>query len=244
MTIETTIQVSDRMLYVKDELSPFQPCEVTKIAKCSFRVSFTGGNKAGPFRLNAWCDRDGMKIYDLLQKPRYSRNRERVVVVPDTPENRECLNEARNRLMELKEERKKNEEKKRRAYEKEVAEQLEEVKLACGCDPHPGAKGLPAIRMQETKPDGRRLYVINLPVKAEYAERKMGWETIIVCCHDVKDYDWSRIGDEEIKEVTKIEMAYMYSNGSSYSFSSISTSKYDTEEEAIWDAVRRQYHSW
>lgn len=98
----------------------------------------------------------------------------------------------------------------------------------------------------DVMPDGSRVYTLDIPVKAEYVERKLGWERIIVRCKDVEDYDWDRLHkaeNEEDAKVRRVEMAMTYCNGSSHSFTSCSTEKHDSDEDGLWEAMRHCYHS-
>jgi len=108
--------------------------------------------------------------------------------------------------------------------------ELAEVKEAVG-------KKL-AFKMGEGKADGSRLYVFDLPINPQNADRKKGWETVIVHCWDAKRWDFGG------GVVDAVEYAMTYCNGSNGSFGSISTSYTKTDEEALWEAARRQYHSW
>jgi len=101
--------------------------------------------------------------------------------------------------------------------------------------------GVLALQWQETKPDGSRLYVFNLPINPQHADRKKEWETMIVHCWNAKRCDFDI---DEREEADVIEYAVTYCNGSNGSFGSISISYAKTEEDALWEAARRQYHSW
>lgn len=111
-----------------------------------------------------------------------------------------------------------------------IAAELAEVKAACG--------GILPVEISRTLPDGSRLVTLNLPVKPEHAERKGGFEVVICRLKDEDDYVW-QTGDK--KKVVALHMTYLHAGSSS--FPSCSGTQFDNDDEALWEAVRDQYHS-
>lgn len=129
----------------------------------------------------------------------------------------------------------------RRAEERaDAVRKMAEAKAACG------GSLFGRVRCQDTMPDGSRMYVVDIPVHPNLEERKKGWERLMVRCVDVEELDWDsgRDDDGNLAKTQKVEAAYTYANGASHSFASVSTSKFDSDEDALWDAVRSQYHAW
>jgi len=124
-------------------------------------------------------------------------------------------------------------ERQRRADMQELrhAQELAEVKDACD-------GRLPNCR-EEKLTDGHRLWQFDLPVKPEHADRKKGFERVIVHCWDAVRTDWSTEEEHPI-----VEYSFTYLNGSSSSFSSVSTDKAETDEDALWEAACYCYHHW
>lgn len=89
-----------------------------------------------------------------------------------------------------------------------------------------------------TLPDGSRLWSGSMPVNPAYAEQKV-FEQVFIRCKNVEDLNW-KTGDKEIK----VEAGYAYITARTHSFSSVSTSRYDNDYDAIMDAIIRQYYSW
>ena len=117
------------------------------------------------------------------------------------------------------------------AREAEKVRELEEVKAACN---HflPTDHFLGAV-------DGSEMFTLVLPVKPEYAERKAGYEILVVRVKDKMERDWDT--NEEVK---KVEAHMTLANGSTHSFASYSGETYRDATEALWDCCRKAYHSW
>jgi len=153
-------------------------------------------------------------------------------------------------------EKKLAEEKRQQEIADRKAEEVAEVKTMCG-----GQLTL-ATKAAMQQPDGTRIYILDVPVKAEYAERKNGWETVMVMCKDTEELDWEKWGewkrehrDEEITDeatkigekacsVRQVEFSYTWTNGSHSSFSSCSTNRLANDTEALWEVMRYVYTSW
>lgn len=237
MIVTTGIQVGLKVLYVVRDGAEFQEGTVTKVTKATFKfVTDHNGKEHGPFS-NApnWN-----KEYEVWKAPKWGRDAR---VVEDTIVNRQEIIDRNARLQAEREQKVLQAKIRQQEREEEEARQLEVVMDACGC--HSGLP-LKQMRSMETMPDGSRIYTLVIPVKPEYVERKKGWELIIVRCKDVDDMDWDSPRDEngDRKMIRLVEAAYTYTNGESYSFASISTSKYKNDQDAVWDAIRSQYHSW
>lgn len=237
MNITTSIQVGTKVLYVVRDGAEFQEGVVTKVTKATFKFTTThDGKERGPFsNVPNW-----VKVYELYKAPKWGRDQK---VFEDTPANRQEIIDRNARLQAEREQKALQAKIRQEKRESEEAQQLEEVMDACGC--HSGLP-LKQMRSMETMPDNNRVYTLVIPVKPEYAERKVGWELIIVRCKDVEEMDWDSPRDEngDRKMIHRVEAAYTYTNGNSYSFSSISTSKYKNDQAAVWDCIRNQYHSW
>jgi hypothetical protein len=261
MTTTNEISVGCRMIFVPSSTKQYRACVVSKTTKATFTVRFDDETVAGPFaKVLSWGP--GTQGHELYKCPRYSGKDQRVYI--DTPEVRAEMDARRIELLERETalmsstsryvtvffpivvERPSSKQaeraKQRNEREIEIAKQLAEVKEAMLAHDNLFCLGSHV----ELMPDGTRFYVVNMPVHLAYVDRKGGWEKLIVVCRDVEDYDWDSPRDkgEERKKIRKVESAYTYTNASSHSFSSVSTSKYDNDESAVWDAIRHQYHSW
>lgn len=236
MIITTSIQVGNKVLYVAKDGAQFEEGTVTKVTKATFKCTTLDDKEHGPFS-NApnW-----RKEYELYKAPKWGRDAR---VCEDTPANRQEIIDRNARLQAEREERTQKAKIRQQQIEERAARELEEAMDACGC--HAGMP-IKQMRMMETMPCGTRLYTLVIPVHPEYVERKKGWQMIIVTCRDVEDYDWDapRDADGGRKMVHMVESAYTYTSGNGGSFSSVSTSKYKNDEQAVWDAIRREYHSW
>lgn len=105
-------------------------------------------------------------------------------------------------------------------YAQEMGETVDLFSLACNG--------------KETFPDGTRLYTLHLPVKPELAERKKGYEVLIVKCKN--NTHWR---DEKLV----VESCHAWFNGSTRSFTSCTNQHYATDEDAVWAAACSCYHS-
>lgn len=91
------------------------------------------------------------------------------------------------------------------------------------------------IVFQDQLPDGSRFYLLDIPVQD--AGRK-GFERLIVRCMDDKEDLFGR------ERPDSVLACYTYANAESRSFSSVSGNRHRTDEEALWEAIRAEYHSW
>jgi len=251
MTSETTneIQIDDSVLYVGSEEGGYEECKVVRVTKTMFVIDkepVAGRTAPYKFELNTsscWMgsDRPSVAYHAYYRPSRFSGERHHRVY-RDTEDNRAMITARAMELHEKKVAERQRKAEQRAAAEKKHADEIAEVRRVCGC-----SIGMPVgwIRMMDTKPDGTRLYVLNIPVKEEFASRKNDWETIMLVCRDVEEIDY-RLSREvgEVRKVKRVESALTCINGSSSSFASVSTSKYDADEEALWDAIRYQYFSW
>ncbi len=149
-----------------------------------------------------------------------------------TPEILERLTKEYEVTVEQEKRRQEENNKRIEAAAKEKQERMEEVKAACG-------GSLPIYTPLKVTPGKTRIYTISLPVKPVYAQSKQGWEEVIVYCKDTEELDW-----ETGKMKRVVSCSYTAINGSSDSFFSTGATHYQTEEEAIWDCLCKQYHSW
>jgi hypothetical protein len=223
----TTLNLNDQVYYVKKYGDRPRTGTVTRVTKTQVRITPDGGqNELGPFKREGWDGRherigsrskwDGGEVY-----PRTTTVWETLNARADAVETARAEREAK-RDQQLKE------------RDERIAAELAEVKEAWFAkDPRsPDSFG-------DIMPDGSRIYTVDIPVKPEYAERKKNWERVIVRCWDGEEIDWR---NNRMKPI--VESAYTYCNGSSCSFSSVSTNRTATDEEAVWDAIRSQYHRW
>lgn len=79
------------------------------------------------------------------------------------------------------------------------------------------------------------LYVVNMPVKQEYIERKGIVEVVVVKV-------WKETNKWSLTKETEIRSCYTYTNTRSGSFPSCSDHKVASEEEAILEACNDVYH--
>ena len=96
-------------------------------------------------------------------------------------------------------------------------------------------------RTNETLPDGSRLYLLNVPVKPENAERKKGFCVAMVRCAEREDWDFASGSTAKVK-VTEMHMTYC--DGNTSSFSSCSGERVANDEEALWAAATYLYCKW
>lgn len=142
------------------------------------------------------------------------------------------LVEAAEQVEATNREKQKEREEHQRLYEQRKADDLAVVKEVIGL-----LKVV--IKFERMLSDGERVVFMEIPVKEEYLERK-GPEEILICkLKDVKDLDWH----SGIKS-NKVECHYTYQNRGTGGFPSCSRREYNSNEEALWDAIRCVYHSW
>jgi hypothetical protein len=230
---------------------------VSRTSKTQFRVTGSDGKEYGPFKMESWNQHDdrledgspaGYDSTDPATRFHFCRFDCRSkydkyhACYFNTDFARGVLQGIRDQAIQRAEAKQAASAKRQQEYEERVTAELAEVRAAMNAP-----VGMPLFRTQDTMPDGSRVYTIDLPVYPKHAERKKGWERLIVRCWDGEDYDFAKYretGDEAAAKIKVVESAYTYCNGSSGSFSSVSTSRFSSDEEAVWDACRRQYHSW
>lgn len=83
-------------------------------------------------------------------------------------------------------------------------------------------------------PDGRRLYQGLIPL-SEGAAKCNGYCHAIISCKDIPESDWG------YSDKRKVEQAITYATQRSSSFSSVSTSYFASDEDAVYDAIRYLY---
>lgn len=251
-TQNRTPQVGDAMiLQPRNDTDGAITGNVCRVTKRQFRVTGTDGNEYGPFRLEAWnlhecvledgsyagydstepATQYGWQLFESWERKSYAK-------YTSCTFKHEWLMERAAKVKakaELRrDEKQAAEDKRRREYAERIARELAEVKEACD------NTGLPDLEhFYKIMPDGSRIYTVDIPVHPNFAERKKGWERVIVRCWAGEGYDWQK---HENKPVTK--SAYTYCNGSSSSFSSVSTDEYASDEDAVWDAIRSRYYNW
>lgn len=89
-------------------------------------------------------------------------------------------------------------------------------------------------------PSGERMYVLNAPVNPEYAERKHGYEVVIVRC---KDDTRTVFGQGEVKVVPCVRFTAASFNGDSCGFTTRTGTDADNDEAAKWEVLRDVYAS-
>ncbi len=95
------------------------------------------------------------------------------------------------------------------------------------------------ITFQKNLPDGSAMLWLTIPVKAEYAERKV-FEEVIVRLKPTKETDWDD-QDGPLK-TDKIAVYITYANASNSSFPSCSGSaRFENAEVALWEVIRDRY---
>lgn len=225
-----TLNIGDRVLFVKSYGAAFEPAVVTKVTKKWAYIATDSSDDYDHTKIPAFTREFRGSDTSPAQKCRYYAS---AAVRLDTPENRAALTECHLEVEKRAAEKRADAERREAAYEERLAAEFAAVRAAMGMP-----TGMPMTRTRDTMPDGSRLYNIDIPVHPEYTERKKGWERLIIRCVE------SSCGLFGSDDKNVIESGFTYCNGSSHSFSSVSTSRYETDEDAIWDAIRRQYHSW
>ena len=95
------------------------------------------------------------------------------------------------------------------------------------------------LATKSVMPNGDRMYVGKITVKAEYLERKGGWEWVAVRLRNERRYDF-----DVHEEVDMVGMSVTYTNGGTGSFPSMSMTHHKSDEEAVVEALRRVYVNW
>lgn len=238
-TTTNEISVGNRMIFVPSSSKQYRACVVSKTTKATFTVRFDDETIAGPFaKVTSWGP--SPRGHELYKCPQYSGRDQRVYI--DTPEVRAEMEARRVELVERETAKQIDRDQKQTERRIEIDKQLAEVRDAVLDHDNLFCLGSHC----ETMPDDTRFYTIDMPVSSVCAEHKGSWERVIVICRNVEEMDWDspRIAGEDRKMIRKTEAAYTYMNAGSHSFSSVSTSKYDNDESAVWDAIRNQYFSW
>ena len=218
------LNVGDAVLYTKNYGARPVAGNVHKVTKTQVRVTLVDGTEVGPFKREAFNGQ-----HEVIKSGSY---RTYSAVWAKTDEIEKNQNETADKAEKNAAEKKDAEAKRQQEYAERLAAELAEVKAAYGDRLRFGA-------ICDQMPDGSRVYTVDMPVKPCYAERKAGWERVIVRCKAAEYWDFR--ADVQKKGV---ESAYTYINGSSCSFASCSSGRFETDEDAVWDALRQQYHSW
>jgi len=222
------LNVGDAVLYMKSYgARPFAG-NVHKATKTQVRVTLVDGTEVGPFKREAFNGQH--ETIKSGSDQNYS------AVWAKTDEVEKNLNDAADKAEKAAAEKKDAEAKRQQEYAERLAADLAEVKAACGftCATSP----INPKVIKNVMPDGSRIYTIDMPVKPCHAERKAGWERVIVRCKAAEYWDFR--ADVQKKGV---ESAYTYINGNSYSFASCSSCRSETDEDAVWEAIRSCYNS-
>lgn len=156
-------------------------------------------------------------------------------IYENTPENMEKLIQQRDQKRADDQQKKMDREKK--AAEDLARQQAERAEVQRRWKELYGET--PIYQSSELLPDGSRLYVLNLPVNPNSAERKKGYEVLLVRCTDATRYDY-----ESNEDVPVVEWAMTYINGRTSSFSCVSTQQSKTDEDALWEAAVHCYFGW
>lgn len=260
--VKRTPKVGDEIiLHPRLDHDPVITGNVSRITKTQFRVTGTDGKEHGPFKIEGGWFRD-VSLKEDGTTATYEDQRD-----PEVNVTRYCWTRFAHHvrksydkytrcefncpfLAELAEreaaEAKKRIDDKRAAeaarqqeYADRIARELAEVKEACG-----NPASICRMVLPDRMPDGSRIYTVDIPVRPQYAERKKGWERLIIRCWDGHEVNWDapRESDGSRAFIRATESAYTYCNGGSSSFTSVSTSRYSNDEEAVWDAIRSRYH--
>ena len=89
------------------------------------------------------------------------------------------------------------------------------------------------------QPDGTRLYVLDVPVHPDHADRKRGWETATVCCWDADESDPWRGERGGVRYVVSAISGCEHGPG----FTSWSGGA-KTDDDALWEACRAARYHW
>lgn len=97
-----------------------------------------------------------------------------------------------------------------------------------------------AVRYRETLPDGSRLFVLHLPVKADLSAKKGPAEVAMVRIKDSRRYDWRADAERAL-----VEPYFTYASQDTSNFPSCSNNAgYATDEDALWAVADSRYHGW
>ncbi len=225
----------DLVFYVRNFGDRPKTGHVSRVTKTRAYVHLSpvdGDREVGAFKRESW--REG---HEEAPRRKYGQSAD---VYPATTENERELNEQADKHEATQRAKKEERDRQVRERNEQIANELAEVRRVMNIP-----EGRPAL--PQIMPDGSRIYTIDIPVHPQFIERKKGWERVIVRCWGKVDYDFGKYaetGDKDAATVKVVSAAYTYCNGNSTSFSSVSTSRYLDDEAAIWDAIRREYHSW
>ncbi len=232
-----TMQVGDRVIYTKDSESRPVLGTVNRVTKTMFYVGLDGPPDVtvGPFAQdNSWLGQ-----HARTRVAKYGDNSKEAAAYEYSEEKLAELNEHVDRIESRRQDEKEAAEKRDQERADRKAKELAEVKAAWAakyvCDP---------LSFGKTMPDGSRIYVIDVPVHPEYAERKKGWERINVRCVDAETWDFMLRRDGGDDKVKIVESALTFTNGSASSWPSCSTERAKSDEEAVWEAMRYCYFNW
>lgn len=127
------------------------------------------------------------------------------------------------------------EEQKQRQAERQAEReaQLATIKSACNND-------LPVVNFLGCL-DGSRIFTLAIPVHPEHAERKKGFEVVIVRLIDKEEVDWA---SEDCRKVKVVEVNITRANGRTSSFSSYSSFTAPNDTDGLWEAVCVCYHNY
>lgn len=139
---------------------------------------------------------------------------------------RKLTRESKRRKIRVAKERKKNEQEKAER-EARFRARIATVKTLVRLD---------SFRRQDA-PSGDRIYMAFIPVKPEYAERKV-YEFLTVVCRDYEDYS---IRTGKTNACIEAKLSKFSGNGGSGMCSRYTAT---TDEEAIYEAVESAYFSW
>jgi len=215
--------VGQKVIYIPHYGEMPRIATITKVLKTRFEIKDENGIIKTRFEVNS-CGVDGQTFYA------YGTRKSGMVVVY-TEENMKKFTEMAQQEISREKEKKERQEKARLERDIEQKKQIEEVKELYLPDDW-------NERIQnEILPGDQKMYVINMPIHPRYVENKGSWERLIVRIKKEESWSWQKAG-----------MAYMtyttWANEKSQSFSSCTGINYETEEEALWDSIRRCYFSW
>ncbi len=216
------LNVGDRVIYSKYGNAPVQ----TTVRKVT---------KAGWIRLYAPETNEMFKPSQHEKKCYYAnvRNQRAAVVFPFSQEKFDELLIRYNQIQANKKAKRQKEQQRQVDLLAERQRELDEVQALLNAD-------LDSCTLHKTiLPDGSRLRTMQLPVQADLTARKGDFEVLVARLKDVEEMNW----ETGVME-SKVELHLTSCNGQSCSWPSYSTTRHDTDEEALWEAVRRIYHNW
>jgi len=219
MTTETQNQINngDTVIYRENYGTKPVYAVVNRVTKKQFYIILADSMEKGPYYREAsgWEDTQSFQIVT-----RHGRSN----VHLSTDENFQRLMNEHVEHQKRQAEKKAKQEERAESIRLRNEQELSEVKVAVEA-----AGGInTCLYAKEIMPDGSRLYMVNLPCRNE----KKTWERLWIKCQKPT---YSLREDEEV------EMSYTYANNNSSSFSSVSTSRHKTDEDAIWNACKSQY---